>query len=234
MKLALVVKYQHLHIRRKFYQFNDPDNLLRLDGVSDSDFVAIISASGVSGNRVYHNPPSSGTQANVTPITTTELAKIVLHNTTRGEEAFIEAAGTDATDDYIDVTDASDISAWSSGDTITTRSQTNTSTGGGRYFFDLDLAEDGTIPELTTAILVAIHDFTDTSAVGELLLIHPFEANDNPKRQRFITLSTSGEPGTNFVINLLSRRFCIFWGASGAATVDLLVLRMRGVFIASP
>lgn len=208
-----------LLLRRVEVEFNSAVNLLNIPGADASDFVAVVAAAGVVGDKVYHNPPSSGAQNCVSPNTATELAKIILHNTTRAEEAFIIEAGVDGTDDFIRVTNSADISAWGTSDDITTRSQTNTSTIGVSRWFDCEIisTSDADIDFLTVLLTVAA-SFRDTGAVDERLFLHPYKANNSPERQIAISTTTATRTEMLLYIPLIRRRFCILWTASGSGT----------------
>ncbi len=219
---------------RKYIPFNSTNNLLRINGTSGSDFVSTIAAAGVIGDKVYYNVPSSGNVNAITPVTSIEIGKLVLHNTTQTLEAFIIATGTDGTGNFIQVSVAADIAAWVATDAITARSQTNTTQPtAGTYFFDLNLSETTEIPLLTTLLWFALHNWVDSGGVGQQMILHPFEANSGSKRQRSETVSTTENTGLNLSMGLISQRLVISYTASGAATASLN-LRARGMVIATP
>lgn len=207
-------------------------NLLRVRNNSGSDFVAVIAAAGVSGTKVYHDPPTSGTVDAVDPVGLTEVGKLVLHNTTQAEEAFIDDTGTDATDDFLNVTNSAHISGWVTSDNIEVRSQTNTGTSGGFYFFEVDISESS-LPLLLTGLTFALHVHNDTGAPPQDFFVHPYEADVTSKRQRSQTLvaGLSGA-GVNLTVPLINQRFVVLYKASGSATCEVQ-LRYRGGVLAT-
>lgn len=209
------------------------NNILRINNADGSDFVATISASGVSGNQVYYNAPSSGNVNAITPNSAFELGHIVLHNTTQGEEALINGVGTDGGGNFIQVTDSDDVSSWVSTDAITTRSQTDTDTVAGFYFFDIEITSTE-IPELATEIITSINTWVDSGSTGQRMFLHPYETGSSSKRIKFENALTSGSGATGQVLEmqLTQRRFTVFWESSGSGTATI-ILRIGGAIIAS-
>lgn len=216
---------------RKYVPFASSNNTWLVSAADDSDFVTTVAVAGVSGDKVYYNAPSSGDVNTITPGATGELAKTILHNTTRTETAFIIATGADGGGNFIQVSSSADISAWVSTDAITTRSQTNTSTIGTSHFYDLEITSSE-VPALATMIDVTAA-FRDTGAAGERLFAHPFEASDTAKRKNTPSFLTGDVTNVRFLIPLIQSRLQLLWEASGAGTAGPS-LRIQGVIIATP
>lgn len=183
----------------------------------DSDFVATID-SLPGGAAVRYDTPSSGSEDNLTPQTTTKLAKVVLHNTTRGDSALIDdndTTGGAGYDGEITLTDTVP-GTWQAGDTITIRSQTNTSTSGSSYFVDFEITSSE-IPDLSRAILCSAR-LRDTGAASEFLMFHPFETNVSQKRRLFLAQVANVYNDREILIPLTARKFCALWTGSGANT----------------
>ena len=107
-------------------------------GLSVSDFVATI-ATLPGGAVLTYNAPTSGDEANLVPTSTTQIAKMVLHNTTRSNYGLISNSvpGTNTTTLTEDVP-----GTWQVGDTITIRSQTNTNVIAGTvYWVDFEITK---------------------------------------------------------------------------------------------
>ncbi len=216
---------------RETKPFFSANNTLFISGASTSDFVSDIAAAGVVGDKIYYNAPSSGNINAITPVSTAELGKIIIHNTTQTDEAKIIATGTDGTGDFIQVSAAGDISAWIATDVIVTRSQTNTSTGvSSSRFFDIEITSE--LPELTTQIKLWV-SWRDTGGVDERLITHPFAANSNPKRETIISVSTARNYQGLQLQPLIQSRFVVSWESSGAGTANPL-FRIYETVIASP
>lgn len=213
--------------------FISDENLFFVNIADGSDFVATIAAAGVIGDKIYYNVPSSGGIKAIDPFQTDELFKIILHNTSTGgnSEAKIIDTGTDGPGNFIQVDNSADISGWVATDTITPRSQTNTSTIGGFYFFDLEFVSS-LIPELTTDILITA-TYRDTAVLDLKLVTHTFEVSSGAKRINLITVSLSLNVENTQIQPLIQKRFQILWQASGAGTA-IPLLRLRQIIVASP
>jgi hypothetical protein len=217
--------------QRKANPITPDDSLLFVNLADASDFVSAIAVAGVSGDKIYYDPPSSGGVAAITPFAATELAKIVIHNTTQVLEAFIIDTGTDGTGNFIQVSAAADISGWVATDVIVTRSQTNTSVIGSSRWFDLFISSS-LVPELTTALAITV-SYRDTGVIGNRMFSHPFQTNNNNKRQNTLGVSTSDNLNVIHIIGLFEKRLCVLWEASGSGTAIPLI-RVREIIVAAP
>lgn len=200
----------------------------------DSDFVALID-SLPGGAAVRYDTPTSGHENSLIPDNTSVLAKLTLHNTTRGDSALISDssnAGGAGYDGEITLT-ASVPAGWTVGDTITIRSQTNTSTMQDGYFVDFEIADTSAIPELARAIEMEL-TIVDTGGTGLATRVHPFEANDNSKRKgcQCIVSGLNHQNTLNVVVPLINRKFCAVWNASGSNTA-IFALKLNKVFVAA-
>lgn len=206
-------------------------------GADDSDFVSVIAAAGISGDKIYYGAISSGAVNTITPDFAGDLCKILIHNTTQVELARIIATGTDGTGNYIQVSDSNDISGWVATDAITARSQTNTSTVGTSYFYDLEINPTQIpIPANAVMMWVSLAKMVDTGAVNEQYIFHPFQASATADRSTHITISTvntTGNPGFYEPVPLIQRRWQLAWTASGAGTFRI-ILRIKALVLAVP
>lgn len=212
----------------RYNRIDSPANdLYRGDSVSTSDFVATINGAP-SGTSVVYNAPSSGAKNCLTPTSTSQVAKMVLHNTTRSTDALISNNNTGT--NTITLT-ATVPAGWQSGDTITIRSQTNTSNPAANvYFVDFELTS--IINDL--ARYLDIYGFYfDTGAAGQRLTFHPYETNAGSKQIPIDTEASSVVIGMTLRLPLISKRFCMAWKASGAATA-IFGTRLLGEGVATP
>lgn len=199
------------------------NDVYRGNNLSSSDFVATI-ATLPGGAVLTYNAPTSGDEANLVPNSTSQLAKMVLHNTTRGDDALISNCVTGT--NTITLT-ANVPGTWQVGDTITIRSQTNTSTYLTSYFVDFEFTSG--IETDSTGIAARV-DLLDSGGAGTLFILHPYEANADSKRQVFnIQVANVRFIGAAYPvpIDISTQRFCFLWDASGSNTVRW-ILRMYG------
>ena len=196
--------------------------------LSDSDFVSTI-ATLPGGAVLTYGAVTSGDEANLVPISTSQLAKMVLHNTTRASDALISNCVTGT--NTVTLT-ASVPGAWQVGDTITARSQTNTSNPTANVYF-IDFEITATVNELARHINTYIA-WRDSGAANLDLNTHPYETNANSKRRAAkvqvanVFFNTFSSP-----IPLIQSRFCMSWGASGANTANYIV-RLALETVAAP
>lgn len=209
------------------YTLNYNDNaedIYRGNSVSVSDFVATI-ATLPGGATLTYNAPSSGDEANLVPNSTGQLAKMVLHNTTRGNDALISNCNTGT--NTITLTENVP-GTWQVGDTITIRSQTNTSNPAANvYFIDMQMTSG---IETDSGYMTARAAMVDTGAASIPLWLHPYEASALNKRQAMSTQVANVFLNSNFgpiPVDSTSRRFCVAWNASGSNTVTFLI-RLSG------
>ncbi len=197
---------------------------------SDSDFQATQNGA-VSGATLVYNAPSAGDEVNLDTSGSGEVAKIVLHNTTRSEEALI--SDTNVGTNTITVVTAADIAAWVNTNALSIRSTINTDTvTAGVYFVDMELTTD--VPALAYAIQIFINLITDTGGAGAFLVLHPYETGVASKRLTMIRVTGTNSMSTApFTVSIRDRRFCIAWNATGAGALTF-TLRAAGAFVKAP
>ena len=202
-------------------------DIYRGDSVSTSDFVATINGAP-SGANVTYNAPSSGAENCLVPTSTSQIAKMVLHNTTRGTNALISSVNTGT--NVITLT-ATAPAAWASGDTITIRSQTNTAIPvAGQYYVDFELVSG--VNDL--ARFINLYTFYyDSTSNAQTMILHPFQANVQAKEQPLTNLVAGQVSYITSMIPLYQKRFQISWKASGAATA-IFGTRLQGEGVAVP
>ena len=217
-----------LHCERVYLPVAPANNLLFVTASAPSDFRATISA--VGANTVDYNAPISGSGNAIDPVAATELGKIRLYNETDADYALIDDVNTGIS--RITLVGATP-PGWAIGETITARSQICVIVDPAQYFdVDLSSADNTDIPELAVAILLD-WVFTDTGAAGIFGFLHPWMAYI-ASRGSTISNSVAGVfIYREAVVQLINQRFCVRWGASGAATQTTL-LRIMGYFAAAP
>jgi hypothetical protein len=200
---------------------DDSHYLYGVNAASDSDFISTI-ATLPGGAVLTYGAVSSGAANTIVPWVALDAAfngKVVLHNTTRGTSALISAVVTGTST----ITLTANVPAgWQTGDTITTRSQTNTASlfGGAARYFDLDFSGMATKPGLGVAIGFQA-GIADTGAGGAIIAVHPYESNSNAKSfQQWGQVITQRNNLQMYIPNN-QNRVCIGWNASGSATVQI-------------
>lgn len=208
---------------------NYPTNdVYRGNTLSDSNFVSTI-ATLPGGATLTYGAVTAGAAGNLVPASTSQIGKMVLHNTTRGTEALISNCVTGTST----ITLTANVPAgWQVGDTITIKSQTNTSNPGTNIFFvDFEIVSD--VNALARQIVLS-GIWIDTGGVPQNAWLHPYQSNV-ASLQRVITAAVTGAASnlTFPSINFLSKRFCMAWDANGAGT-GILILRLSEETLAAP
>jgi len=210
---------------RVYAPLSSTEDIFRVGSASVGNFTGTINGTPSGSTLVY--TITGGTNENtIKPASAGELAKIVLHNTTRGTSLLIDSV--DLATNTITFTDAVP-GAWVNTDVITTRSQTNTNTAGSAYFFDYDLssADNTAVPALAVSVSGWLLMLDSGSGTLDL---HPFEAFAASK-----DLQAYSQTGNAWIADLplINRKFCIRNQASGSATATFL-MRLTGIVIAAP
>jgi hypothetical protein len=207
------------------------NDLVRVDFMSSSDFVATINGTP-SGTSVVYNAPSSGNEDTINVISSSQAGKIILYNTTRGDSALISSVNTGT--NTITLT-ATVPGTWASGDSITARSQTATGAiDTGVRLYDLDLSGLSLNP-LTRYIWLNIYHRDTAVSAQQYSIVHPFEAVTGAFA---VGDNVLGNGNSIFnsklaVIALKQSKICFGLHASGTSTGSLIV-RIRGIDIAAP
>lgn len=218
-----------LYPNRKTQKVSPSQDVFRVNSSSVANFTATIAAK--SGANVEYTITAGTNENSIVPASASELAKRVLHNTTRGDTALIDSVNTANTGTPADGTitlTATAPAAWAVSDAITCKSQINTTAlSGGAFFYEYDLssADNTVIPALATrfnAYFVVI----DTSAVTSFY--HPYESHSDAKALGFL-----GGDRPVFPVMIISNRFLVSGEASGAGTLTYL-MRVVDVEVAAP
>jgi hypothetical protein len=186
-----------------------------VDGAGVSDFVATIAS--VSGSTLVYNAPSSGNEASIKPTSSSQLAKLRIYNTSNAPVDYLLVSSVDTATNTITFTSAVP-GTWTAGETITSRSQTNTDTTSSAYFQDIEITSGCTDKNaliFNTAII-------DTAGAGKVFAIHPFETYTAAKVTQTVTQTTSALNGLALT-KITNNTFCIRW-TSGGSTIILLRL----------
>jgi hypothetical protein len=186
--------------------------LFRYDNVATSAFVATIASK--SGSTVTYNAPSGGNENVLNPFSSSQLAKMRLYNTTRGNSALILSnnAGTNV----ITLT-ATAPANWAAGDTITIASQTVV--GGSGNWVDFEITSG---PTGKSALFVVVAN-QDTTTAGQVLRIHPFSTYGDGNVQASVNQVNARTLFSTHLIKVNSNVFTVSWTASGATTAIVSV-----------
>jgi hypothetical protein len=189
-----------------------------------SDFSGTI-ATLVDADTITYTP-TGGNENAMDTAASTDSAKMVLHNTTRGTSATISTVvvGTN-TINFVTARPASS----QVGDTITIRSQTNTGNLSTAYWIDLDL--QSTLSGLARSMIVELNygDGTANNRGG----MHPYTTDTAARRQLVRNTSTTVlQWGGQLAIPIINNKICVLWQSGGTAAN--LVLQLRGVKLAAP
>lgn len=203
----------------------DADTIYRTAVCNDSDFNGTIAT--LPGGAVLTYNIVSGDELVLDAFNATQLAKLRLYNSTRSTYALISdtVTGTNT------ITLTANVPAgWIVGDSITVRSQTNTNVSGASRFLDYEVT-DVAISDLARGIVAEV-TWYDSGAVGERLILHPWEAFAAGKRAMLdTTVAGTSVYGTK-MIPLIQRRYTAQWTASGAGTA-LCIVALAGVILAT-
>lgn len=178
-----------------------------------SAFVGTINGAP-SGTLVGYNV-TSGQEGAMVPVSTGQLAKLRLYNTTRGNSALISNCNTATNTITLTATAPAN---WASGDTITIASQTVS--GGGFSWIDLELTSG---PINKGSLFMKLQFISAT--VGDALRIHPFDAtHSSAKYDVLIALVASQASNGLGLIKITNNVFSIAW----TGTPSTVLLRESG------
>jgi hypothetical protein len=193
------------------------NDIYRCDAVSTSNFVSTISGTP-SGATLVYGVVSAGAENVLVPSSTSQIAKMVLHNTSIGDSLLISNVNT-GTNTITFTTNVP--GTWANGHTITVRSQTNTANPlANTYYIDFELVT-GNLNALTRAFtgLFALYDAANTPE----LYIHPYEANSASKAQNYaVSVAAKVTSFNPDPIPILSNRFCMAWQTAGSGTTTVV------------
>lgn len=209
-------------------QVFNSENLLQISSSSDSAFSSTIS--GTPGATLVYNAPT-GNENSIVPAAATQLAALVLWNTSKTPDEYALIQATDTGTNTI--TPVTTITGWSNGESIQVNSTTVTGTLGGATFFDVEIKNTTVIPALAVAVIFEA-TANDTGGPAQFF-IHPYGDGvvANAKTQTVTSQVASISNRKYTKISLNQRRFCIGIDATGAATMTV-VARLLGYVVAAP
>lgn len=206
--------------------------------LSDNRLLFVNNHSGTSFSAKINGTPSgttlnydtvTGNEDSIVPQSSSELGKLLLYNSTRGEYARITAVSVGS--NQITVSDSGDISGWQNNDDIQVNSNVNLHTISGYHFYDVEITSDE-VPALTRAIWFRM--FVLDSGGVTAASTHPWEEWSLAKRDGGINnLVSGGQIPAMVRIPLINRRFCWLHRASGSG-VSRMVMELRSVEVAAP
>lgn len=190
------------------------NDIFRVDNAGNSIFTATINGTPSGASVVYTQ--TGGNDAFLVPVSTSQLAKLRLYNTTRGNYALIETCNIST--DTITLT-ANAPANWANGDTITITSQTVVS---GQNHVDLEIVSGVFLDASLGYIWWTQADASNLA--GITLRIHPFETFVASKNQNF-SLTT----GNSTFVKLVGNVFSIAVIQTTPASGNILVIRQVAV-----
>lgn len=210
-----------LTIGRKFIPIFGAD-IYKASSLTTSDFVALINGAP-SGTSVVYDTISSGDEANLVPTASTQLGKLVLHNTTRGDDALISDCNTGT--NTITLTDTVP-AAWANNDAITIRSQTMLGTKGSAYFMDIDISSG--IPTEIITMYLYVNKWEDSGGVGQEVILHSYKDEVDGTRIAFANQVAGVKFAAAAPTPMVGSRFTMAWTTSGANTGTLTLRNIGG------
>lgn len=203
-------------------------DILRINSLSRTDFVATINGTPGATHLVY-NAPSSGNENTIVPASSSEVGNLVCFNTTRGTSALVDSVNI-GTNTITFVTAPPAGSA--NGDTITFRSQTYPSAlQTGIYLYEIDLTGCNLTLARSVALSCQAHD-TGTIGGNVFAFIHKLSA------------SAGFASGISWIadwshiivpaVELVNNKIMFAVGASGTGTMNYFIVRLNGVWEAVP
>lgn len=182
-----------------------------------STFVGTINGAPVGAAVTYN--VTSGNENVLVPQSVSQLGKLRLYNTTRGNSALILSCNTGT--NVVTLT-ANAPANWVNGDTITIASQTVT--GSPFNMVDIEITSGDFLSRSSVFLYIA---YADSGGAGQTFLLHPFESYAASKLFAITTQTANGYT-LQYLYKLTSNVVTVAWGASGAATATL-ILREAGI-----
>lgn len=170
---------------------------------------------------------ATGQKDILTPQSSSELAKLLVYNVTRGTYRLVTANNTGTNT----LTTVSSTDSWANGDSLTISDPTINYSSTPK-FVGMDLSQQAEIPLLARAI--SINEYTsDSGGGGYLNAYHPWETYNAAKQINSESTSSAYAGVINSIVPLLQQRFGRYSGASGTAT-RLTLLKISGYYLATP
>lgn len=213
--------------------FTAVTDTVRVFTSSDSDFVATINGAPVLKDVIY-NAPTSGSDDTIDPLSSAEVGKIVLHNTTpaRTPTALISDVNRGASTITLTENAPGD---WANGDGISARSLTVTGALiGTSRAYDLDLS--GFLPELVRSASFSLFHAESTPGANNFSFLQEFSTSA-PSFSLGDLVSAAVVGGIQAVKlsphQIFDKKVCFLVSASGVATSGIIV-RIRSIDVATP
>lgn len=210
----------------RFVAATAANDLWTVSSHSDTEFVSTISGAPTTTSVVY-GAVSSGNEDVIDVDSASQLGKMRLHNTTRGNYRLIESVNTGTNT----ITTVSSSDDWADTDTITIESQVVTS-GSAQKVIDIDLSQTSDIPMLARAVALEMNKL-DTGSANQFLIAYPHESFAVSKGLQTRNQVVSVRTYTHVIVSLRERIFDIQSQASGTGTASS-VIKLNGYYLAAP
>jgi hypothetical protein len=204
---------------------------------SDNEILLVANHSGTTFSALINGAPGAttvvydtitGNENSIVPSSSSELGKLVLHNTTRGDSALIQSVNVGTNTITVDSVPG----AWANNDAIQVNSLTNTTSLLSVHYFDVEMSSS-LIPTLSRALHV-YGSGRDSGAAGIQTIMHPFEADATGKRIQIFTPAATIPSSIGINISLIDNKMCLLGNASGAATKQFDKMHILGAYVAVP
>lgn len=206
------------------------NDVVRVFTSSDTDFTATINGAPVGAAVAYTLVSGSGDTINV--LSTSQVGKIVLHNTVGGRTP--TALISDTAPPVITLT-ANAPGDWVHGDTIQARSTTVTGALPSFptiFLYDLDLS--GFLPELVRNISFTIGHADSAPGANFFSMVHEFQGSPSFSVGDLVSGALAGVNAVKLSpVAIFNKTVCFAVSASGVATSGIL-LRIRSIDVAVP
>lgn len=206
-------------------KYTSANDVYRNNAHSQSNFVGTINGTPTAISVAYN--VTSGFEDLMACAATSQLAKLLLYNSTRGTYRYITACNTGTNT----ITTVSSTDAWANGDTITLASQ-DILDGLTPTYIGFDLSQQSEIPPLARSIIVN-GGVSDSGGAGYICVAHPAVAYSVPKIITMLISQTTQQFPYFLELPLYNRRFGIKHTASGTG-VKLTVMKIMGYVLATP
>lgn len=190
-------------------QQTNANDIFRVDSPGGASLWTGTISGAPSGTSVTVSAPATGTEGVLVPTSTSQLAKMRLYNTTRGNSALISNYNTGTNV----VTLVSTVPAnWANGDSLTVASQTVS--GGGVSWVDLEITSGPTNKNSLFMFCIVV-----TGAAGETLRTHPLETFGAGKVQAITGQVAAINSGGMVLAKITSNVFAVSWTGTPTAAI---------------
>lgn len=192
---------------------SNANDIFRCNSCAASLFTGTINGTPSGASVVY--TPVSGNENVLVPASTSQLGKMRLYNTTRGNSALISNCNTGTNTITLTANAPGD---WASGDALTTQSPTVS--GGGFSWIDIEITSGDFVGKSFVFLYLAM---IDSGGAGQALIPHPFETFAAGKLIATVQTQTTQVAINTHPYKLTSNIITVAWTASGATSATVII-----------